>query len=64
VGGRGEHCLASTSLHGGHDALVVCGHDDGIDQASLAGALIDVLDHWLPGNRDQRLARETRGSIA
>jgi hypothetical protein len=51
VGRRGEHGLATARCHGGHDALVVGSHDDGIDQAGLAGTLIDVLDHGFPGDR-------------
>ena len=52
------------ALHGIEDALVVRCHEGARDRGCAGGALVDVLNHGPPGERDQRLARKSRGGIA
>ena len=64
VVGCGQHGLAAESLDGVHDALVIGGDHQLVDELSLAGALVDVLDHGLAQDVLQGLAGQTGRAIS
>jgi hypothetical protein len=56
--------LAAEGLHGIEDALVVRGDKNAMNGLGAFGALVDMLDHGLASERDERLAGEANGGIA
>lgn len=62
--GTGDDRFAAEGLDGAFDAGVLGGDDHARNQACLAHALRDALDHGFTGDHRQRLAREARGGVS
>lgn len=56
--------LAPEGLDGIDNALVVGGNQNVMNGLGAFGALVDVLDHGLPGKRDEGLAGKAGGGVA
>jgi hypothetical protein len=55
---------AAERLDRARNTLIVSGHDDGVDAASVGGTAIDVLDHRTSDDISENLSGETRRIVA
>src|SRR5262249_2711007 len=62
--GPGHARLATEGTNRIYDSLIVGGHNHAVHSLRLFGALIDALHHGLARQGNQRLSRQSRGSIA